>query len=231
MIVTIDDIPITIIRKAIKNMYVRIKPVTANVIVSAPKKLSLQTIQTQLLTQKAWIHATRTRILNKNPTQHSSFLVENNQALFFLGKKYTLIIHPDKPSHQFILDDVYLHCFLQSLSQEKRSHHLNIWYKEQMQLLLPDLIQKWEPIIGVRVQAFSIKSMKTRWGSCNTVTHRISLNVYLIQKPLICLEYVLVHEMVHLLEASHNQRFYALMTQFMPNWKTYKKQLESSCHL
>ena len=97
--------------------------------------------------------------------------------------------------------------------------------RQEMRALLPTLIQKWEVIIGVRVNEWHIRAMKTRWGTCHPLKKRICLNLHLMQKPLICLEYVIVHELVHLLEASHNQRFYALMTQFMPEWKEYKRLL------
>lgn len=120
-----------------------------------------------------------------------------------------------------------MHCFLRSYALEDRTQFLQNWYRKQMQLLLPALIQKWEPIIGVSVQAWGIKSMKTRWGSCNVVAKRIWLNLNLIKKPLVCLEYVLVHEMVHLLEANHSKRFYAHMNRLMPQWKEHQHLLES----
>lgn len=98
-------------------------------------------------------------------------------------------------------------------------------YRAQMHAIIPDLIRKWEPILGVTVHEWRSRAMKTRWGSCNTIKKRIWLNLHLMQKPLQCLEYVLVHEMVHLLEASHNRRFHQLMSQFMPQWKQYKRDL------
>lgn len=99
-------------------------------------------------------------------------------------------------------------------------------HRKQLETFLIPMIQKWEPIIGVHADQWGIKKMKTRWGSCNTVKKRIWINLYLIHKPLLCLEYVVVHELVHLLEASHNKRFYQLMTRFMPDWKIYKKLLQ-----
>jgi predicted metal-dependent hydrolase len=227
MIIELDGIPVTIIRKSIKNMYLRVKPVTGDVVVSAPNKLSLQIIKAQLLAKQAWIHTARARAHIHKRTLQTSPSMESGEQHFFLGTPYTLMIHPNTSSRKIIIEGEFLHGFLQSYSYEKRVNMLQAWYKEQMQNRLPDLIQKWEPIIGVRVHAWGIKTMKTRWGSCNVRAHRIWINLRLIQKPLICLEYVLVHEMVHLLEASHNKRFYALMTQFMPDWKSHQKQLES----
>lgn len=106
------------------------------------------------------------------------------------------------------------------------THHLTHEHREQMKALLPPLFEKWEAIIGVKANEWGIKAMKTRWGSCNTVKKRIWLNLHLMHKPQICLEYVLVHELVHLLEPSHNKRFYALMTEFMPEWKAHRQLLK-----
>ena len=116
---------------------------------------------------------------------------------------------------------------LEYTSQQK-THVLTSEHREQMRALLPPLFEKWEAIIGVKASEWGIKAMKTRWGSCNTVKKRIWLNLHLIHKPLICLEYVLVHELVHLLEASHNKRFYALMTEFMPAWKEHRELLKTT---
>lgn len=108
----------------------------------------------------------------------------------------------------------------------QKTHTLTDEHREQMKALLPPLFEKWEAIIDVKANAWGIKAMKTRWGSCNTIKKRIWINLHLIHKPRICLEYVLVHELVHLLEPSHNKRFYALMTEFMPEWKEHKRLLE-----
>lgn len=113
-------------------------------------------------------------------------------------------------------------------TNKQKNQLLTSEHREQMKALLPPLFEKWEAIIGVKASEWGIKAMKTRWGSCNTVKKRIWLNVYLMHKPQICLEYVLVHELVHLLEASHNKRFYALMTEFMPRWKEHRRLLKTT---
>jgi predicted metal-dependent hydrolase len=97
-----------------------------------------------------------------------------------------------------------------------------------MKSLVPDLITRWQPVIGVRVADWGIKKMKTRWGSCNVRDQRVWLNLELAKKPPHCLEYVLVHEMVHLLERHHNERFKALMDQFMPQWRLYRDKLNQA---
>lgn len=116
----------------------------------------------------------------------------------------------------------------QALIQARQQDMPTNMHREQMRSLLPELIQKWETIIGVQINAWRIRIMKSRWGSCNPTQGRICLNLHLINYPLICLEYVIVHELVHILEPSHNKRFYALMTQFMPEWKQYKTLLKAT---
>jgi predicted metal-dependent hydrolase len=99
------------------------------------------------------------------------------------------------------------------------------WYRRQMKLQMPELLAKWEQIIGVQVSEYGIKRMKTRWGTCNPTAQRIWLNLELIKKPVHCLEYIIVHELVHLLEKHHNDRFKGLMDQYLPLWRQYREEL------
>ncbi|MBL8259664.1 MAG: M48 family metallopeptidase, partial [Candidatus Competibacteraceae bacterium] len=102
---------------------------------------------------------------------------------------------------------------------------LAAWYREQLRQAVSPLIARWEPVMGVKVRQFSIRRMKTRWGSCTPKTGRIRINTELAKKPRDCLEYLIVHEMVHLLEPAHNARFKALMDQFLPNWPQRRELL------
>jgi hypothetical protein len=112
--------------------------------------------------------------------------------------------------------------------REKRGAALNRWYRERLRGQIPQLIVKWEPELGVKVAEWRIKKMKTRWGTCNIDARRIWLNLELAKKPLSCLEYVLVHEMVHLLERYHNDCFRAYMDQVMPQWRLHRRELKRS---
>ena len=222
--IEIDGIPIEILRKPIKNMHLRIYPPDGRVRVSAPLRLSLQHIRNQLEAKREWLHTQRARVqalpVISAPTMQAG---ENH---YYLGQSYTLSLLENTSRTKVILKDnlLLLSAKPNSTTVEKQTS-LNKWYLTQMQSLVPDLIAKWQPIIEVSVAAWGIKTMKTRWGSCNTRARRIWLNLVLIKKPIICLEYVLVHEMVHLLEASHNARFYQLMDKFMPEWRTHQKAL------
>lgn len=225
MIIELDGIPIEISRKKIKNMHLRIYPPDGLVKVSAPLRFSEQLIRQNLESKTAWIHQQRERIRNRALAEECTFAT--GATVPFKGKKYLLIIEEHHGPTQIKINDELMYCFTQPNSSPPQIQTiLERWYKHQMQILLPDLIQHWETIIGVKVSEWGIRKMKTRWGSCNTKAARIWLNLNLIKKPTICLEYVLVHELIHLLEPSHNKRFYELMSQFMPQWREYEYQLE-----
>ena len=220
-----DGILIEVLRKPIKNMHLRIYPPDGRVKISAPLRLRLELIHSQLEAKREWIHTQRARLQTLPESAPLKF--ESGEQYFYLGKRYTLIVHPSE-QRSIQIDDGTLHCFINpNLPLPEKQKFLENWYRQQMKELLPALISKWEPLIGVNIATWVIKIMKTRWGSCNIQKARISLNLNLIKKPLTCLEYVLVHEMVHLLEASHNKRFYTFMDQFLPQWRTLQKQLEA----
>ena len=109
--------------------------------------------------------------------------------------------------------------------QEKRRKVLDEWLREQLKVETRQLIEKWAPHIGVEAPTFSTRKMKTKWGSCTPAANSVLVNLELAKKPLECLEYIVVHELTHLLEPSHNARFITLMTQFMPKWRFYRDEL------
>ena len=224
--IELDGIPIEILRKPIKNIHLRIYPPDGRVRVSAPIALSLNHIYKQIEAKLVWLHTQRARIQALPPRIEPS--LQNGDQQYFLGTPYTLklIEHPSEKVVKLHNNIIQLH-MSPNASTTQKTLLLNRWYQMQMQSLVPDLIKKWQPIMAVNVANWGTKIMKTRWGSCNIRTKHIWLNLVLIKKPIECLEYVLVHEMVHLLEASHNKRFHQLMDHFMPEWQTHKKTLNS----
>lgn len=225
MIIEIDGIPIEILRKPIKNMNLRIYPPDGLVKVSAPMSFSDRFIRQHLQEKSNWIRIQRERIRGRS--SHKEELLQTGTTIEFKGKSYLLIIEEHNGPSQIKITDEIIHCYTQlNASHIEKQILIERWYRREMDSLLPELIGHWETIIGVKVAQWGIKKMKTRWGSCNTRAGRIWLNLSLIKKHPPCLEYVLVHELVHLLEASHNQRFYALMTHFMPQWREYQYLLE-----
>lgn len=225
MVIDIDGLPVTLIRKRIKHLNLRIHR-TGSVRISAPIDWSLDGIYRFLRDKKNWIEHHRERLLLNRPIESSQSL-ETGDFVFFLGQRVVLELHQGASKNEARLEQTVLHLYIQSgHPAEKTGDVLNHWYRQQMQQHLPMLCEKWENRIGVHAQTYNIRRMETRWGSCHPIKKNITLNLKLIQKPLICLEYVIVHELVHLLEASHNKRFHALMTQFMPDWRQVKKRLE-----
>lgn len=224
MIIEIDGISIELIRKAIKSINLRIYPPDGVVRVTAPMRYSEQLIRQHLQTKSDWIRTQRERIKISAPVTES---LQTGNTVPFMGRNYLLLITEHNGPSQIKINDEVMHFYIPHNSSESyKQKLLDQWYRREMETVLPELITHWESIIGVHVAEWGIKKMKTRWGSCNTRARRIWLNLSLIKKPILCLEYVLVHELVHILEASHNKRFYALMTQFMPNWRDHQITLE-----
>lgn len=223
----IDGLIIEIIRKPIKNLHLRIYPPDGQVKISVPLKLSIDLIRRQIESKRDWILTQQARLKTTIIEQPLQF--ETNECHYFLGKQYPLVVHENSDTMQIFLEQDKLVClFKVNTTLLQKQQLLQKWYRKQMTQLIPELISRWESIIPVKVIEWGIKIMKTRWGSCNTRASRIWLNLNLIKKPLECLEYVLVHEMVHLLEASHNKRFYMFMDQFLPQWRDMKKLLETT---
>ena len=225
MMIEMDGVPIQLSRKRIKNINLRINA-QGEVKVSAPLKLPLLFVHRFLQEKKEWISGRRKQLQSYVAIPCAKDL-KTGEKHFFLGNSYTLIVHENSMKPSFWIDKGLMNCCVTAQTTSLEKHDLlQCWYRQQMKLVLPDLIKKWELIIGVDVEWWGVKAMKTRWGSCNPLKKRIWINLHLMQKPLICLEYVIVHELVHLLEASHNTRFYALMSQYMPDWRVYQKQLK-----
>lgn len=224
MLIELDGLAVKLIRKRIKNLNLRIHR-SGDVHVSVPMRFPLELVYRFLEDKREWIDGHQ-RKLQARPYEKITTL-ETGDMLLFRGQRYELHVHEASTKNYIVIENAMIHFLVkQGISFEEKQILLNRWYRDQMQQHLPELFNKWESLIGVHANAYGVKLMKTRWGSCNILKKRIWLNLKLIQKAPICLEYVLVHELVHLLEASHNKRFYALMTQFMPDWKRIKILLD-----
>ncbi|KTD75503.1 M48 family metallopeptidase [Legionella waltersii] len=226
MFITIDDLSVEIIRKSIKNVNLRIYPPSGQVKLSVPLRYPERLIHQLLQDKMIWIRKKQELIRSRD--YHLDSVLTTGSTIQFLGQSFLLIIEEHEgPSVIQIKDHLIFFYTKPGASSLQINTAFNNWYKREMSNLLPKLIQKWEPVLSVEVAQWGIRQMKTRWGSCNTRDKRIWLSLKLIHKPLVCLEYVLVHEMVHLLEASHNKRFYDLMSRFMPEWKAHQMLLEN----
>ncbi|MBX9702646.1 MAG: M48 family metallopeptidase [Silvanigrellaceae bacterium] len=221
-----NDLEIEICKKSIKNLILRINNQGA-IKVSAPFHCSMETIRNFITQRQDWITTTQEKVASKLTAV--ALTLETGAPCSHLGINYLFRIEETIEKPKITLADNHICCFVKpNTTLIEKQQLFQKWQREQLKSLLPALIEKWEPILGVKVNQWGIRAMKTRWGSCNPVKKHISLNLTLIQKPLVCLEYVLVHELVHLLEASHNKRFHALMTHYLPDWKKYKVLLNGA---
>lgn len=187
------------------------------------------TIENFLREKQDWIDKQQARVRARKPKPVKTF--EEGETHYFWGQAYPLRIidGSSKPKVQPEPDALVIY-LKKGANKAKREALLDDWYRQQLKQKIPEFIQKYEPRMSVQVKEFNVKKMKTRWGSCNPRARRIWLSLELAQKPIECLEYVVVHEMVHLLEASHSKRFWGLVAEFLPDWRVAKCRLNSdSC--
>ncbi len=223
--ITVGGISIDLIRKDIKNIHLAVYPPTGRVRVAAPRDLSQDAIRLFTLTKLGWIkrHQQNFNQQNRIPSREYKEL----ESHYFLGQRYLLnIVDASQPSGIIIKNKRTLELQIRPGSSIEKKHQvLTAWYRHQLKLLIPELVKKWERILHVSVMEVRIKQMKTKWGACNIEAGRIWINLELAKKPEECLEYILVHEMVHLLERHHNERFRLLMNRYLPSWEKLKKEL------
>lgn len=222
----VGDIEIELIKKNIKNLHLSVLPPDGRVRISAPKKLDDETIRLFAISKLSWIKKQQVKFQNQERQPERDFV--SGESHYFLGERYLLnVIYTNKRKQGVeVRNKTYLDLFVRENSnKEQREKVMREWYRRKLKALIPPLIEKWEPIIGVEVDACGVKLMKTRWGSCNTTARRIWLNLELAKKNPVCLEYIVVHEMVHLLERLHNEKFVAYMDKFLPDWRSTRAEL------
>ena len=213
----IGDLVVDVVRKDIKNLYIKVYPPLGEVRIVSPYRLDDATIKEFVIAKKKWIAKKQDRCKALPPIQPKEYTT--GEIHYYKGDRLTLnvIYHQGTPK-VIVRDRLYLDLYVKYGSNlAKRERVLISWYRQQLKAELPNLIAKWERIIGVKTNDWGVKRMKTRWGSCNTKAKRIWLSLELIKKPSHCLEYVVVHELVHLLESNHGDRFQAYMNQFIPD--------------
>ncbi|MBC7695203.1 MAG: M48 family metallopeptidase, partial [Burkholderiales bacterium] len=149
------------------------------------------------------------------------------ESHYYQGKRYLLrVIEKDAAPQVLLKAKTYIELYVRpDTSNEQRHSILNEWYRTELKKQIQPLVDKWQEKIGVTVNDWQVKQMKTKWGTCNIEKRRIWINLELAKKPIQCLEYIVVHEMIHLLERHHNDRFLSLMEKYMPQWKFYKEEL------
>ncbi len=222
--IDLDGIAAEVVLKDIKNIHLRVYPPDGRVRVSAPAWMSLDVIRTFAMSKLGWIRTQQQRFREQKYVPREP---PDRDGRYVWGKRYQLkVVKSDRAPTVKLQEGYMLLQVRPGTDKKKREAIVEAWYRQQLKQAVPPLLARWAPRMGVRVERFFVQRMKSRWGSCNLRAHTIRLNTELVKRPPECLEYVVVHELAHLLEPSHNARFRALMDQFMPDWKVYRDQLK-----
>ena len=225
--IRVGALSVEVVRKNIKNLHLGVYPPHGRVRVAAPLVVDDEAVRLAVIDKLGWIKRQKAKFAEQ-PRQTQREMV-NGESHYFLGQRYRLRVHEhEAPARVAVRGIASLDLFVRpGASAEQREAVLLHWYREQLKALIPPLLETWQPILGVQARAWSIKKMKTKWGSCNPTAKRLWFNLELAKKPAMCLEYLVVHELVHLLERNHTERFTALMDGFLPNWSVCRATLNS----
>jgi len=225
VLLTIQSLSIEVIRKDIKNLHVGVYPPDGHVRVAAPLRMDNAAVRLALVSRLAWIRRQQKNF--RQQERQSEREIVNGESHYFQGRRYRLeVIERNAPPGVELRNSTTMVLHVRpGADRDGRDSVLQRWYRRNLREQLPALVAKWEPRVSVEVAQLRIKRMKTRWGTCNIGARRIWLNLELAKKSVACLEYILVHEMIHLLERHHNDRFRGLMDELLPLWRLRRDEL------
>jgi predicted metal-dependent hydrolase len=226
--IVVSGLPVQIVRKGIKNLHLGVYPPHGRVRVAAPMTVTDEAVRLAVVGKLGWIKRQRARFAAQ-PRQSEREMVRG-ESHYFLGARYRLRLIRSSGAASIMLRNktsMELHV-RPDATVEQRVEVLHQWYRQQLRDLIPPLLKKWEKALGVRAAEWGIKKMKTKWGSCNSAARRIWLNLELAKKPAQCLEYVIAHELAHLIERHHNERFIAILDKHLPHWRVSRGELNAS---
>lgn len=223
--ITVSGLTVEVVCKAIKNLHLGVYPPHGRVRVAAPLAVSDEAVRLAVIGKLAWIKRQQAKF--EAQARQSRREMVTGESHFFLGQRYRLhIIEHPGPGKVVLRNKSFMDLYVRpETNAEQREQVLQRWYRKQLKALIPSLLEKWQVVLDVRVADWGIKKMKTKWGACTIKVRRIWINLELAKKPLQCLEYIIVHELIHLLERHHNDRFQKLMDQFMPQWRLHREEL------
>lgn len=224
--ITISGIEILVNKKKIKHMHLAVLPPDGIVRVSVPITVDDDTIRLFVISKISWIKKQTEKY--KNQARQSKREYIDGESVYVWGQRYRLMVKHSGKRNKVIIKGDRLYLYVRKKSTvEQRENALNKWYRGLLKGEVPKLIKIWQKKMDVTTESWGIKNMKTRWGSCNVDKQRIWINLQLAKKPLNCLEYVVVHELTHLLEKSHNEVFVGYMDKFLPDWRMRKDELNN----
>ncbi len=225
--IELSEIAVEVVKKDIKNIHLSVHPPTGRVRISAPLRVNLETIRVFANSKLGWIKQHQKKLREQERETPREYLYRESHYVW--GKRYLLQVVEVHAApavelkHNMMLLRVRL-----GTSEDKRQAIVDEWYRAQIKKAVPSLIAKWEPLMGVEVERFFVQKMKTKWGSCNAGSKSIRLNTELAKKPTECLEYIVVHEMMHLFVHDHGDRFTTLMDRYLPSWRLVRQTLNEA---
>ena len=226
--ITVNDLVVKVVRKDIKNLHLAVCPPDGWVRVSAPLRVNDEAVRLAVISKLAWIKRQQAKFAGQERQPAREYI--SGESHYYWGRRYLLnVIYHSAPPRVVVRNKTKLDLYVRVGSDAaKRQRALRAWYRQQLKAAIPPLVAKWQVKMGVQVAEWRVKRMKTRWGTCNVQARRIWLNLELVKKPPNCLEYIVVHEMVHLMERLHNKRFVAYMDKFVPQWRLLRAELNQA---
>jgi len=220
----LGDITIDIDLKDIKNIHLSVYPPSGRVRIAAPLRMNMDTIRIYAISKLGWIKKQQQKFRLQVREAPREYL--NKEGHYYLGKRYLMkVVINDVPSFVRLKHETIELHVRPGTDSHKRQEIMEQWYREQLRTVAMPVIAKWEKVIGVSLNELAIRKMKTKWGTCNREAKRIWLNTELAKKPFHCIEYIIVHELIHLLERNHNSTFIAYMDRILPAWRHLKHEL------
>lgn len=226
MIETIDlgDIRIAVTRKAVKNVHLSVHPPDGRVTLVAPTYTRLEVARAYAISKLSWIRKQQASLRAQDREPARKFVGRESHYLW--GRRYLLIVQERDQKPCVELDHRALRLTVRpGTTSSKRAEVIHDWHKSLLHNAVPEIIQRWERVLGISVSRYFLQRMKTKWGSCSPETKTIRLNTELVRKPKDLLEYVIVHEMLHIVEPTHTPRFFELMSEHYPSWPEARQEL------
>lgn len=223
MMLNISGIPIEVCKKNIKNMHLYVKPPDGHVTVSAPLSMSEAAIERFVRTKLTWVKKQVAKF-DSQPRQSEREYV-SGETLYVWGKQYYLQTEYGSKNSLVLSGNKAILTVRKESTEKQRENFTREWYRELLKAEIARLLPKWEKATGLKASGWQTKYMTTRWGTCNTETGKIWLNLQLAKKTPECLEYVILHELIHIVEKKHDEKFIALMDRYMPMWREVRSTL------
>lgn len=220
----LGNITVELVKKNIKNIHLSVYPPTGRVKISAPLRMEDENIRMYVISKLSWIKQQQLKMRKQEREEEKSY--SSRESHYYLGNRYLLkIVSANTTPTVYIEHDKMVLVVKEGMDAEQRQKILQEWYRKQLRTVAEKYIGIWEKRMNVKVEEFGIRKMKTKWGTCNPTAKRIWLNLELARKPIEHIEYIIVHEMTHLHERTHNKKFIAHMNKYIPMWRNVREEL------